>query len=161
MGSGKSTVGRALARRLHTTHVDTDTLVEQSAGRPIADIFETDGEARFRELEAMVLDTALASPGVVSTGGGIVVSEANRTRLRASSALVVWLDGSVDALARRVGSGRDRPLLTGDVRRSLQERITEREPGYLAVADLRIDTTDMRRTDCVDAIVAALEEVSA
>lgn len=161
MGSGKSTVGRALARRLRTGHVDTDTLVEQAEGRSIAEIFETDGEGRFRELESAALDSALRLPGVVSTGGGIVVLDANRARLQASPALVVWLDGTVDALAQRVGSGRNRPLLAGDVRRSLEEKVAERRPGYLQVADLRIDTTGMRRGACVDAIVASMEEVSA
>ena len=64
-------------------------------------------------------------------------------------------------LTKRVGSGRGRPLLEGDVRAALQEKIAERGPGYLEVADLRVDTTEMRHADCVDAIVAALEGVTA
>jgi len=162
MGSGKSTVGRALARRLGLGHVDTDDIVARSAGRTIPEVFETEGEAAFREMESAALVDALAgSCAVISTGGGIVMSDVNRARLRESPALVVWLDGSIDALADRVGSGRGRPLLEGDVRETLKEKIAERAPGYLAVADVRVDTSEMRHSDCVDAIVAALEGVSA
>jgi len=161
MGSGKSTVGRALARRLGAAHVDTDDLVTNAAGAPIDEIFGRDGEVGFRTLETAALTEALASPGVVSTGGGIVVTPANRALLRDVAVFVVWLDGSIDALTTRVGSGRGRPLLHGDVRAALREKIAERNPGYLEVADLRVDTTAMRHVDCVDAIVAAMEGVSA
>lgn len=161
MGSGKSTVGRALARRLRISHLDTDSMVVESSGCAIPEIFERDGEERFRELETAALNAALVSRSIVSTGGGIVVNEANRTRLQAKDTFVVWLDGSIDALVERVGSGRGRPMLGGDVRASLRQKITERSPGYLEVADVRVDTTQMRHTDCVDAIVAAVEGVSA
>lgn len=161
MGSGKSTVGRALAHRLGVDHVDTDEMITVRAGCSIPEIFDRHGEARFRELETDALAEALGSSAVVSTGGGVVVAEPNRTRLREADAFVVWLDGSIDVLVARVGSGQGRPLLGGDVRRSLQEKIAERNPGYLEVADLRVDTTEMSHADCVDAIVAALEGVSA
>ena len=162
MGSGKSTVGRALAQRLMLRHVDSDDLVVRAAGRAISEIFDTEGEAAFRTLETNALAEALDREGaVISTGGGIVVSEANRTMLLDSPALVVWLDATIDALASRVGSGRGRPLLAGDVRETLREKIAERAPWYLDVADLRVDTSEMRHSDCVDAIVAVLEGVSA
>ena len=89
------------------------------------------------------------------------MTPANRALLRDTDVFVVWLDGSIDALTTRVGSGRGRPLLQGDVRAALRAKITERNPGYLEVADLRVDTTAMRHRDCVDAIVAAMEGVSA
>jgi shikimate kinase len=162
MGSGKSTVGRALARRLGLGHVDTDDIVAQGAGQSIAEIFESEGEAAFRALETAALADALhGAVAVISTGGGVVVSDANRILLRESDALVVWLDGSIDALAGRVGSGQGRPLLDGDVRETLREKIAERGPGYLDVADVRIDTSAMGHEDCVDTIVAVLEEVTA
>ena len=161
MGSGKSTVGRALAQRLGMAHVDTDELVVEAAGASIDEIFERNGEARFRVLETAALTDALATAAVVSTGGGIVATPANRVLLRDGDAFVVWLDGSIDALTARVGSGRGRPLLEGDVRAALRTKITERAPGYLEVADLRVDTTAMRHVDCVDAIIAAMEGVSA
>lgn len=159
MGSGKSTVGRALAQRLSLGHVDTDDMVVNNAGRPISEIFESDGEEAFRSLETGALKSALSGNSVVSTGGGVVVTEENRAMLQASDALVVWLDGTIDALVKRVRSGRSRPLLGEDVRGSLQQKLAERGPGYLEVADLRVDTSEMRQADCVDAIMAALEGV--
>lgn len=159
MGSGKSTVGRALGLRLGMPHIDTDSTVESLASASIPQIFERDGEDAFRALETEALQRCLdGSPAVISTGGGIVVTAANRDLLRTCAALVVWLDGSIDALAKRVGSGRGRPLLAGgDVRTTLAEKIAERAPGYLDVADVRVDTSEMRHQDCVDAIVAALD----
>lgn len=142
-------------------HIDTDDLVERRTGRTIAEIFDTDGEAAFRALETAELRRALGATAVVSTGGGIVVSDENRRLLRASPALVVWLDGSIDSLVQRVGSGQGRPLLGDDVRAALQEKVAARADGYLEVADLRLDTSEMRRADCVDAIVAAMDAVSA
>ena len=161
MGSGKSTVGRALARRLGVPHIDTDDRVVETAGRSIPEIFESEGEERFRALESAALSSAMAIPAVISTGGGVVVSEANRTLLMDADAMVVWLDGSIDALVARVGSGRNRPLLQGDVRTALTEKLAERNPGYAEVADVRVDTTGMRHADCVEAVVAALDGVSA
>lgn len=158
MGSGKSTVGRALARRVGRPHVDTDDMVVETTGRSIPEIFDAEGEARFRQYEAEALDRALDAGAVVSTGGGIVTDDRNRARLRDGDVFVVWLDGSIDALVGRVGTGRGRPLLEGtDIRATLREKLTERGPGYLDVADVRIDTSRMRRKDCVDAIVAAME----
>ena len=130
-------------------------------GSSVQTIFDTKGEPAFRALETEELRRALEATAVISTGGGIVVTDENRALLNASPALVVWLDGSIDALVKRVGSGRGRPLLGDDVRAALQEKVAERADGYLEVADLRVDTSEMRHADCVDAIVAALEGVSA
>ncbi|MEM7143418.1 MAG: shikimate kinase [Actinomycetota bacterium] len=161
MGSGKSSVGRALARRLRMRHIDTDDLVERRARRSIEEIFASDGEGTFRALETEELRDALDATAVISTGGGIVVTPENRRLLIDAHAFVVWLDGSIDALLARVGSGAGRPLLGDDVRVSLQRKVDDRAPGYLEVADLRIDTSEMRHADCVDAILAALEGVTA
>lgn len=158
MGVGKSSVGRALAAHLHMGHVDTDDTVEHLSGTSIPRIFERDGEPAFRALETEALAASLGGPpAVISTGGGIVMAADNRLLLRDSNAFVVWLDGTIDALAGRLGTGRGRPLLEGgDVRTLLKEKVEERAPGYLEVADVRVDTSEMRHADCVDAIVAAL-----
>lgn len=159
MGSGKSAVGRALARRLRRDHVDIDDLVVAGAGRAIAEIFDRDGEPTFRALESEALGAALDGPAVViSTGGGIVLADDNRHLLTAGHTTVVWLDATVEALLDRVGDGRDRPLLRGNVRDRLAATVATREPLYAEVADLRVDTTRLSCTDVVDEIVAALEQ---
>ena len=160
MGSGKSTVGRALARRLGVGHVDTDDLVVEAAGASIPEIFADEGEAEFREHEYQALHLAVAgSPKVISTGGGIVTTKSSRELLAGGDALVVWLDASIDTLVRRVGDGRRRPLLAdGDVRATLVAKVAERAESYREVADVRVDTSGRSRADCVDAIVVALDD---
>lgn len=159
MGSGKSAVGRALARRLGRAHVDVDDRVVASAGRTIAEVFDSDGEAGFRALETDALTDALDGvPSVISTGGGIVLAEANRLMLADGRSIVVWLDATIDTLVGRVGDGRGRPLLRGDVRETLTAMVRDREPLYDQVADLRVDTTGLRRRPVVELVRAALEQ---
>jgi len=157
MGSGKSTVGRDLARRLGLRHRDTDAAIVHRAGRSISEIFAGSGEAEFRRMEAQTLAEILAGPvAVVSTGGGIVVETSNRELLHAS--FVVWLDAGVDALEKRVKGGRGRPLLDGDLRSNLEAKVAERNPQYLEVANLRVDTSAMSRRATVEFVLAAIGE---
>lgn len=152
-GAGKTTVGRALAARLGVEFRDTDVDVEQSAGKPIADIFVDDGEDAFRLLETAALRTVLSeSDGVVSLGGGVVLRPENRELLEGHA--IVWLDVTLSEAVRRVGMGTTRPLLMGNVRGRLMELMAERAPIYSAVSALRVDTTG--RT--VDAIVDDIME---
>ena len=156
MGSGKSTLGRALADRAGLEHLDLDDMVEAARGLAIPEIFAFEGESGFRALEQHALAGALCGrPAVVSTGGGVVTGESNRDLLAASDALVVWLDAPVEVLARRVEGGATRPLLTGDdVEGALRTVIAERADWYAEVADLRIDTSDTDVEDCVERIEA-------
>lgn len=144
MGTGKTTVGRRLARRLDRRFVDLDAEVEAAAGASIPEIFATQGEAAFRRAETEALASTLASEEdvVVATGGGVVVAETNRDLLTAATdTVVVWLDAPVDALMERVdGGGATRPLLAEDPRGVLMRLATEREPLYTAVAHHRIGT---------------------
>src|SRR5206468_2255832 len=114
MATGKSEVGRRLARRLGRPFVDLDQLVEAAAGRTVAAIFASEGEARFRALERDAVEEACAVPdAVIATGGGTLLDPENRRRLAAAGP-VVCLVASPEEIARRVGDVTNRPLLVGD-----------------------------------------------
>lgn len=123
-GAGKTVVGRELAGRLGVPFVDLDTEIEREQGRPITEIFVSEGEAAFRAMEAAALVKAGAhDPSVVSCGGGVVLEPANRITLR-NTGTVVYLDVPLDELRARVRPAEDRPLIheEGDLERLLAER---------------------------------------
>jgi shikimate kinase len=146
MGSGKTTVGRRLAAQLERPFVDADEALEERAGRPIAEIFATDGEDAFRDLETKVLAELLARDDapVIASGGGVVVRQANRDLLsEVEDVLVVWLNASPGFLASRIeqkAQKANRPLLAGEeAPRIVLERLhAERTPLYEEVADLEV-----------------------
>jgi shikimate kinase len=123
-GSGKSSVGPELARRLGAPFVELDGEVERAAGKRVREVFEQDGEARFRELEAAALvEVAARDPSVVSCGGGVVLEPANRVTLRATGE-VVFLSVPLHVLEERVRPAAERPLIReeGDLGRLFEER---------------------------------------
>ena len=144
MGSGKTTVGRALAARLGWEYVDSDEQVQAATGRTVPEIFASEGEAAFRAQEKRALAEALASdrPAVVGVAGGAVLDPDNRRRLRGSG-LVVWLRARIDTLARRVGDGEGRPLLEHDPEGTLRRLGEERRPFYEELADVVVDVDDL------------------
>lgn len=144
MGSGKTTVGRRVARRLDREFVDTDDAVVSGTGRSIEDWFAAGDEVGFRDAEERVLAEVLRQPEplVVSTGGGVVLREASRTRLRERGNTVVWLRASPAFLAGRVAQKarrEQRPLLAENPAASLERLDGERRGLYAEVADLIID----------------------
>ena len=155
MGSGKTSVGRLLARRCGYQFQDLDALIVEQAGKSINQIFADEGEAGFREHETALLATLVGQQGMVlSTGGGAVISEKNRRLLHAAG-LVVNLVATVDVLVKRLAQADDRPLLKGgealDVR--IERIMTAREQFY-ADADIRIDTTGKTLEDVAAEILA-------
>jgi shikimate kinase len=155
MGSGKTTVGRALAERLQRPLLDTDELVEQRAGRTIRDIFAAEGEAAFRDLEAAVLAEVLAGdePAVVATGGGVVLRPENRAALDAADARIVWLCAEPAVLLERLRYAGNRPLLDHDPEATLQRMAEERAPLYREVADLVVRVDGRSTHDVVEAVL--------
>ena len=155
MGSGKTTIGRNLARRTGYRFVDIDSVIEDRAGRSIAEVFGAEGEAAFRRREADVLAELLDDEGVVlSCGGGVIVTEANRERLK-DKATVVYLQAEPLDIFERVGdTGDKRPLLRADDPMAEIERLLgEREPLYLEVAEIVVETTDKEIDEVVDEIL--------
>jgi shikimate kinase len=142
-GSGKSTVGRHVARHLGLPFVDTDHLIEQRLGCSIRAYFELQGEAAFRDVEAEVIDVATAGadgPRVIATGGGAVLREANRDALRRRS-IVMYLRAAPEDLARRLRHDTHRPLLQGDGDglKRLRALFQERDPLYRRTAHYVIE----------------------
>lgn len=146
--SGKSTVGRALAERLGVGFVDVDQAIEAATGKTIPEIFVDEGEPRFRELEREATLELVQRPAVVSLGGGAVLDPDIRAAL--ADHPVCWLQVSVVHATRRVGMNVMRPLVLGDVRANLERLQAEREPLYREVADLVLDTTDLKVAEVVD-----------
>jgi len=140
-GSGKSSVGRALAPLLSLPFVDLDEEVEEQVGRSVAEIFERGGEGTFRLAESRAL-AAVAAGGraVVACGGGIVLDPSNRALLT-STGVVVYLEAAVETLGARVGDGEGRPLLQegGDAQTELRALLADRDPLYRSVAEQVVD----------------------
>ena len=147
MATGKTEVGRRLARLLGWPFVDTDALVEAAAGRTVAEIFAADGEPRFRELERAAVEQACAVPeAVIATGGGALLDPQNRRRLAAAGPIVCLSARPEDILAR-IGDVSTRPLLAngnggGDRLARIRGLLAERAPAY-AIATHAVDTSGL------------------
>ena len=155
-GAGKSTVAAALGERLGVPVRDTDADIEAAEGASIQDLFIDHGEAHFRALEEDAVATALEEhDGVLAVGGGAVLSERTRERLR--DHLVLFLEVGLTAAVRRVGLGSGRPLLLGNVRAQLKQLLDARGPLYREVADLTIVTDDLGPDEVADRALELLE----
>ena len=157
-GSGKSTVGRQLARRLSLPFLDSDHVIEQRLGCSIREYFDREGEARFRDLESAVLDELTQGPaGVLSTGGGSVLRPINRAHLRERTQ-VVYLRSSPDEVFRRLRHDRSRPLLqVDDPLQRLRDLFAARDPLYRETAHFVIETGRPSVATLVNMIVMQLE----
>ncbi|MFC4002347.1 shikimate kinase [Prauserella oleivorans] len=155
-GSGKSTVGPLLAERLGVGYRDADADLEAEEGRTISDIFATDGEPVFRALEERNIEKTLREhTGVYSLGGGAVLSEATRARLRGHT--VVFLNVGMAEGVRRTGLSTARPLLAGvNPRATYKALLDARLPVYREVATLEIGTDDRSPAEVVAEIVERL-----
>ena len=157
-GSGKSTVGRQLSRRLGLPFFDSDHVIEQQLGCSIREFFEREGEDRFRDVEESVLDQLSSKQeGVLSTGGGAVLRPANRRLLR-ERCRVVYLNSSPDELFRRLRHDVNRPLLqVADPLNRLRDLHRLRDPLYRESAHFVIETGKPSVSTLVDMIALQLE----
>lgn len=157
-GSGKSTVGRQLARRLSLPFMDSDHVIEQRLGCSIREFFEREGETPFRDVEAAVIDDLTTGEvGVLSTGGGAVIRDENRMRLR-MRAHVVYLRSSPEEIFRRLRHDRNRPLLqVADPMKKLRELHDHRDPLYRETAHYVVETGRPTVSTLVNMIVMQLE----
>ena len=151
-GSGKSTVGPLLAERLELPFVDVDTTIEGRTGRSIAEIFADDGEPAFRALEEQTTLELLDQGGVLSLGGGAVLSARTRAALRGHR--VIWLQVAASTAVQRVGLNEARPLLLGNVRGRLIKLLAERTPLYAEVATEQVETDQLSPDAVVDLLTA-------
>jgi shikimate kinase len=160
-GSGKSTIGRRLAKSLDLALLDTDIAIEETTGRTIADIFATDGEREFRRIEEDVIRSALQShDGVLSLGGGAVTTPGVRDALAGHT--VIYLEISASEGVRRTGGSTVRPLLAGgDRNEKFKALMAERVPLYRRVATMRVNTNRRNPGAVVRCIVERLENPEA
>ena len=160
-GSGKTTVGRALAGRLGIPFIDTDAEIEHRTGRSIPAIFAADGEPAFRALESAIIgEVSAAGPAIVSTGGGAPIDAASRRAMHAAG-IMVWLDAPIEVLLKRVAimGPTERPLLAGDRSAALDRLRAERRFAY-AEADFRIDTSNLDPERIAALIAANLDQLA-
>jgi shikimate kinase len=154
-GAGKSTVGPLLAALLGSEFAETDAMVEAAAGKPVSDIFISDGEPAFRAMERDAVAWALEHhPGIVALGGGAVMDP--QTRQRLARHRVVYLQTGFAAAVRRVGLDTPRPLLLGNPRGRMRELLGERLPVYEELARITVVTDDRDPQEIADEIAAAI-----
>jgi shikimate kinase len=161
MGAGKTSIGKQLARRLKRPFHDSDRELERRTGVDIPTIFEYEGEEGFRARESAVIDELTRLQGIVlATGGGAVLKAQNRKRLT-HLGFVVYLSTGVDTQLQRTARDRNRPLLqTEDPRARLEALLRVREPFYLEMADLVVDTERSAIPAIVNRIVRQYRELS-
>ncbi len=161
-GSGKSAVGRALADRLGWPLIDTDALIEQSAGMSIREIFERRGEASFRELESRAIaDVARRDRQIISLGGGAILREENVAAVKSSGRLI-WLTAPPEVLWERIcrdtATRSSRPDLTpaGGLQ-EVRDVLSRRTPDYERAADIQVDTGGQSVVEIVDRVLHWLD----
>lgn len=158
MGVGKTTIGRALADKLHREFIELDYYIRKKAGKEIADIFMEDGEITFRDIEIQTVKEIMNKENaVIDCGGGVVLNQINIDRLKIK-ARVAYLTASPDVLLQRLAQDGDkRPLLSVDDKRSaVASLLNAREPFYALAADIKINTSELAVDDAVNELIDRL-----
>ncbi len=155
--TGKSSVGRTLAKELHRAFLDTDAMVEERTGRSISDIVRQDGWPRFREIERQIVqDAASLHHAVISTGGGVVTDEQNRQALKRNGWLV-WLRAGAEIIKSRMQGDKTRPSLAGDdAIKEVDEVLMLRTSLYEKTADDAVDTDHLSTEQVAESVLRRL-----
>jgi shikimate kinase len=158
MGSGKSTIGKAVASALGLPFRDTDSIIEEREEMPVSQIFIDKGEEYFRTVEKKVLRDELLNDGsILALGGGAPISVDAQSALKVSSAPVIYLDISLASVAPRIGFNRDRPLLLHNPRGQWQTLMEVRRPIYESIANVVIDVNGKSQKQIVEEALGALK----
>jgi shikimate kinase len=158
MGSGKSTIGKAVASSLGLPFRDTDSIIEEREEMPVSQIFIDKGEDYFRTVEKKVLRDELLNDGsILALGGGAPISVDAQSALKVSSAPVIYLDISLASVAPRIGFNRDRPLLLHNPRGQWQTLMEVRRPIYESIANVVIDVNGKSQKQIVEEALGALK----
>ncbi|MFH1429553.1 MAG: shikimate kinase [Candidatus Margulisiibacteriota bacterium] len=159
MGTGKTAISNLLAEELGREILDTDKLIAEQAGKPISDIFSENGEPFFRELESNILKSLLIiDEKIISTGGGIILNENNRSLLK-KMGRVVLLEASPQVIIDRLKGDTTRPLLQGSNAEKLSkisELLKVRQTLYEETADLIIDTSELSQENVIEEITRSI-----
>jgi shikimate kinase len=160
MGTGKSTIGKAIAKRLGRPFIDTDTLIEDEVGVTISAIFAERGESQFRLLERAVINRVCTQQqaAVIATGGGAMVNEENVQRLK-ESGTVICLTATPEIIFSRVRGNEDRPLLQGDNPLEKIQGLLEARAEAYAKADCMIDTSRLSIEEVIEKICTNLQQL--
>ncbi|WP_163102611.1 shikimate kinase [Peribacillus alkalitolerans] len=154
MGSGKTSVGRELARLLQTNVYDTDVLIEQQEKCSITDLFSEKGEDYFRELEGKMLKSLPTQNGIVTTGGGIVLNHSNRQWMN-DNGMWVYLHCDPSVIEKRLEKDESRPLIAGEKRNKLRDLFEQRLPIYME-APIILDTTHLSIEEAAQGIITRI-----
>ena len=155
-GCGKSAIGRRLAPRLDLPFVDADEEIEQAAGKSIKEIFADHGEAYFRDGERRVIARLLAAgPQVLATGGGALMVEETRAKIR-DAGISVWVKADLPVLVRRVSKRSNRPLFEGRDPETVMKELMQTRYPIFATADIVVESRDVPHDVIVDEIMEAL-----
>ena len=157
MGSGKTTLGKVLSKKLEKHFYDSDQVIEEKLGVNVPMIFEYEGEAGFREREKDILKELVSKQNIVlATGGGIILSESNRDLL-AKNGIVIYLKSNQKDLILRMKNDKTRPLLkNGNVELIIKKLCQEREPLYEEIEDFKIATKNKRIHEVVNEIITKI-----
>jgi shikimate kinase len=160
MGSGKTTIGRALSKFLDLEFIDLDHAIESHTGVKVSTIFEIEGEAGFRDRESMALSEILQNDNfVLATGGGAILSDDNRNLILKSEAHVVYLKADTETILHRLKNDQSRPLLNNpNKKEALEKLMKSREELYESVSNISIDTRNAKSNIIVKKIIEMIKQ---